>query len=94
MLPFEFRFGRSMSNVAKDAHLILIIGMAYVHQEDGTGRVHVVGSEGACQPLLRVAGEVFEKPRKYTENGWHIYARDDYLPGFKVCFFSVSYWFS
>ena len=52
-----------------------------LYQDDGTGRVYVIGARGATGLVLTVGSEVFE------EAGRSIVHRTlDYLPGLKVCF--------
>lgn len=56
--------------------------MVLLYQDDGTGRVHVVGARGATGFSLPVASEVFEESGRSLVRGTL-----DYLQGLKVCLF-------
>ena len=55
------------------------------HQDDGTGRVYVVGARAAAGLILTVASEVFEESGRTLVRGTL-----DYLQGLKVCLISSS----
>lgn len=58
----------------------MIVVPCSFYQDDGTGRVHVVGARGATGFVLPVASEVFEESGRSLVRGTL-----DYLQGLKVC---------